>query len=226
VKATNKSFLEQVHELIKHADEIYKKDVASFPNIHFDRHIYQPLLVTDKQERMEATPPVLNEGEAKFVRDLRGYLQSQKSEFEGKEVFLLRNLTRGKGISFFEAGEGEAFYPDFILWVIHDQQQRVTFIDPHGLRMARGGFNDPKLRLHKNLKALESTLHQQCAQWQVHLSSFIIAPGPYEETIRTFGTGQHSPEEFEEHNILFSEDPQYISKLLEKVLEGGGSAQA
>jgi hypothetical protein len=224
VKTANKAFLEQVRELVNRADEIYKKDVASFPNIHFDRHLYQPLMVTDKQERMEATPPALNAGEAKFVRDLRDYLQSQKAEFEGKEVFLLRNLTRGRGIGFFEAGEGEAFYPDFILWVIHDQQQRVTFIDPHGLRMARGGFNDPKVRLHQNLKALEPTLQQQCAQWQVHLASFIVAPGSYEETKSFFGTGQHSREEFEEHNILFAEDSQHIGKLLQKVLEDGGSS--
>lgn len=223
VKTANKAFLEQVRELVNRAEEIYKMDVSTFPTIHFDRHLYQPLLVTDKQERMEATPPALNEGEAKFVRDLRSYLQTQKAEFEGKEVFLLRNLTRGRGIGFFEAGEGEAFYPDFILWVIHDQQQRVTFIDPHGLRMARGGFNDPKVRLQQCLKALEPTLRQQYAQWQVHLASFIVAPGSYEETKKTFGTGQHSREEFERHNILFAEDSQHIGKLLQKVLEDGSA---
>lgn len=213
VKTTNKTFLEQVRELIKRADEIYKKNVADFPNIHFDRHLYQPLLVTNKL--VDSTPPALNEGEAKFVRDLRTYLQAHKAEFEGKEVFLLRNLTRGKGIGFFEASEGEAFYPDFILWVIQDKQQRVTFIDPHGLRMARGGFNDPKVRLHESLKALEPTLQKQCAQWQVHLASFIISTSPYNEIKGAFGTGQHSREEFEEHNILFTEDSQYIGKLLQ-----------
>ncbi|MBI2858240.1 MAG: restriction endonuclease subunit R [Chloroflexi bacterium] len=222
VQTANQAFLKQVRDLVKKADEIYKKDIATFPNIHFDRHLYQPLLVTDNQERLEATPPVLNEGETNFVRDLRSHLQAHKAEFEGKLVFLLRNLTRGRGIGFFEAGEGEAFYPDFILWVIYDQQQRVTFIDPHGLRMARGGFNDPKVRLHQSLKALEPTMQQQCGQWQVHLASFIVAPGSYEETRKTFGTGQHSQEEFEEHNILFAKDHQHIGKLLQKVLKGAG----
>jgi len=109
VKSSNRAFLEQVHQLVKCADEIYKKDVANFPNIHFDRHLYQPLLVIDKQERVEATPPALNEGEANFVCDLRAWLQSQKAEFADKEVFLLRNLTRGRGIGFFEAAPTEAF---------------------------------------------------------------------------------------------------------------------
>jgi len=169
---------------------------------------------------MKVTPPALNEGEANFVRDLRSYLQIQKTEFEGKQVFMLRNLTRGRGIGFFEAGESEAFYPDFILWLIKDGHQWVIFIDPHGLRMARGGFNDPKITLHESLKALEPRLH--CAQWQVHLDSFIVAPGSYEETRKTFGTGQHSEEEFEGHNVLFSQDPDYVRKLLKRVMVKSG----
>ena len=220
VNTANKVFLDQVRKLVNCADEIYRKDMTTFPNIHFDRHLYQPLLVTDKKERMEVTPPALNEGEANFVRDLRSYLQTQKAEFADRQAFLLRNLTRGRGIGFFEAGEGEAFYPDFILWLIKNGHQWVIFIDPHGLRMARGGFSDPKVRLHESLKALEPRLH--CAQWQVHLDSFIVAPGSYEETRKTFGTGQHSQEEFEEHNIFFSQDSDYIRKLLKRVMVKSG----
>jgi hypothetical protein len=223
VKTANREFLEQVRELVQRADEIYMKDIADFPNIHFDRHLYQPLLVSDREERVEATPRGLNEGEAQFVDKLRLYLKSQREELAGKDIFLLRNLTRGRGIGLFESEEGEAFYPDFILWVIQDKHQWLTFIDPHGLRMARGGFNDPKIRLHESLKILEPALQRQCVQWQVHLASFIIAPGSYEETRKTFGTGQHSQVEFERHNILFCEDPQYIRKLFQKIFEGAGT---
>jgi len=216
-----RDFANHVLELVKKADDLRKLDETQYPHIHFDRHLYQPLLATGSkvwQERMESTPPALNEGEAKFVRDLRSYLQTQKAEFEGKQVFLLRNLTRGRGIGFFEAG-----YPDFILWVIQDKQQWISFVDPHGLRYAEGGFNDPKVQLHTYLKDLEPTLQKQCAQWQVHLASFIVARGSFEETRSFFGTRQHSREEFEKHNILFSEDSQHIGNLLQKVLEDGGA---
>lgn len=218
-----RDFADRVLELVKRADDLHKLDETQYPHIHFDRHLYLPLLVSDKHGRMESTPPALNEGEAKFVRDLRTYLQSHKAKFEDKEVFILRNLTRGRGIGFFEAGEGEAFYPDFILWVIQGQQQWVTFIDPHGLRMARGGFNDPKVRLHIDLKNLEPTLQRQCAQWRVRLSSFIISTSSYEEVRRAFGTGQFSREDFEEHNILFNQDPDYIRKLFSTVLKDASS---
>jgi hypothetical protein len=216
VKTSDKAFLEQVRGLVKRADEIYKQDVANFPNIHFDRHLYQPLLVTDKLDRMKATPLPLNEGEEKFVRDLRTYLHSQKARFEDKEVFLLRNLTRGRGIGFFEAREGEAFYPDFILWVIQDRQQWVVFIDPHGLRNVRG-LADPKVKLHKELKALEPKLQVHCSSWTVRLTSLIIAPDTYEEAAKTSWVREHPKEKFEENNVIFAGESGYLDKIFMKV---------
>lgn len=214
-----RGFAERVRELVNQADALYRRDVDDFPNIHFDRHLYQPLLLVDGDGRLESSPPGLNGGEAKFVRDLREYLQQSNDELlDGKEVFLLRNLTRGKGIGFFEGSTGDAFYPDFILWVIQDGRQWISFIDPHGLRMARGGFNDPKIRLHMDLESLEPMLNRQCTDWQVYVTSFILATSRYEEIMRAFGTGQHSKEEFEKHNILFLHDPHYIRKLLSTLL--------
>lgn len=213
---SDKQFAEQIHALVERAEEIYKQDVQNFPNIHFDHHLYQPLLVDD--ERIEMTPSGLNEGEKKFVADLRTYLHKHKQEFEGKEFFLLRNLTRGKGIGFFEASDGEAFYPDFILWVIENGQQWVAFIDPHGLRYARGGFSDPKIRLHKELKSLESKLQSHCSRWKAHLTSFIISTSAYDEIRKTLGTGLHTKEEFEKEHVMFQEDSDYIEKCLKMIL--------
>ena len=46
------------------------------------------------------------------------------------ELFLLRNMSRGKGVGFFKAGN---FNPDFILWMLTGGKQYMTFIEPHGL---------------------------------------------------------------------------------------------
>lgn len=217
VKTADKAFLAQVRELIKRADEIYKKELANFPNIHFDRHLYQPLLTTDKSERVEASPPTLNEGEAKFVRDLREYLQYRKAVFESKQVFLLRNLTRGRGIGFFEGGEGESFYPDFILWMIQDKWQWVVFIDPHGLRNVKG-LADPKVQLFKHLREMESKLQKSCSQWVISLHSFLIAGGSYEELAKTSWIREWPKEEFDANHVLFNNDQGYIEKIFTKIL--------
>jgi hypothetical protein len=147
----HEKFLEEVKKLTEQAEQLYQQDMKDFPNIHFDRDLYQPLLLAHPDINA-MMPPGLNEGEAQFVRDLGEYLQKNNGLFRNKEVFLLRNLTRGKGIGLFDIKAGEAFYPDFILWVIEGNEQRIAFIDPHGLRMARGGFNDPKIRLYKELE--------------------------------------------------------------------------
>lgn len=213
-------FAETVRELVKKADELRKLDEKRYPHIYFDRHLYQPLLVSDKQERMEATPLALNEGEAKFVRDLRSYLQNNIRRFAGREIFLLRNLTQGKGIGFFEAGEGEAFYPDFILWVIEDGQQWISFIDPHGLRNVRG-LIDPKVQLHKRLSELEPQLQAQCPTWIVHLTSFIVATSSYEELAQTSWVRDQTEKEFEQEHVVFQDESGgYIDRCMGKILTG------
>ncbi len=212
-----RDFLARVKKLTKQAKQLYQRDVKDFPNIHFDRHLYLPLLLAHP-EIDAMTPPGLNKGEARFVRDLRDYLQKNKECLRGKEIFLLRNLTRGKGIGFFDTKAGEAPYPDFILWVIEDNEQRIAFIDSHGLRMARGGFNDPKIRLYKELEQLSQRLSPVDSGTRVYLTSFIISPTPFEELSRTFGTGQHQKEEFYDNHVLFQEDGStYIEKLLKAV---------
>lgn len=224
----HEDFLKTVKKLTKQAKQLYQQDVKDFPNIHFDRHLYQPLLLAhpDIDAMM---PPGLNEGEAQFVRDLREYLQKNNGLFQNKEIFLLRNLTRGKGIGLFDTKAGEAFYPDFILWVIEDKdnkqrnkdnKQRIAFIDPHGLRMARGGFNDPKIRLHKELEELGKKLSPTSSGTRVYLTSFIISTTEYEKIKHVFGTGDHGEEEFYQNHVLFQKnDLRYIKQLFDTMLE-------
>jgi len=116
---------------------------------------------------------------------------------------------------------GRPFYPDFILWVIEDKdnKQRIAFIDPHGLRMARGGFNDPKIRLHKELEELSKKLCPASSGTRVYLTSFIISTTSYEEIKHVFGIGNHAKEEFYQNHVLFQEDYlDCIDRLLKIML--------
>lgn len=220
-----KVFAEKVRKLLQQGDELYRKDMTEFPNIHFDRHVYQPLLLAD--ERIESMTPaglnVINRngrklGEAQFIRHLRDYLCDNVAEFEGKEIFLLRNLTRGKGIGLFDVAEGESFYPDFILWIIEHGKQWITFIDPHGLAKPQGGFDNPKIRLHKEIRELESELQSKLEKWEVRLASFIISTSAYDAIQRTFGTPRPTRRDFERNHVLFQEDDEYVCKMFRVLL--------
>jgi hypothetical protein len=60
-----------------------------------------------------------------------------------RELYLVRNLIKGKRVGFFEAGN---FYPDFILWLMADGEQHFGFVDPKGIRSL--GWSDPNIYFH------------------------------------------------------------------------------
>ena len=51
-----------------------------------------------------------------------------------RELYLIRNLTRRRGVSFFD---DYMYYPDFIVWLIDDDSQHVIFLGPEGLGSIR-----------------------------------------------------------------------------------------
>ena len=118
--------------------------------MHLDEHLYQPLLV-QRSPKIQSAPPALGASEVQFVRDLRDYLRGAHGSLQGKEIYVLRNLTRGKGVGFFE---NEGFYPDFILWIREDDRQRVVFVEPHGMLHEKTYWTSDKAQLHKRLAKL------------------------------------------------------------------------
>ncbi len=195
--------IKQVRALIAKGQVLYEQDTTLPPNIHFDRHLYQPLL-TAQHPDISSVPPGLNEGERQFVFDLRQFFMSNTALFKDKHIFLLRNLSRGRGIGFFEEA---TFYPDFILWLKQDARQQIVFIDPKGIRNL-GNFNDPKIQLHLKIKDIQVRL----AQPHVSLESFIISVTKFADIQRLFGDGQHTQADFTAHHVLFQQG-DYIQQL-------------
>ena len=187
--------------------------------LRFDRHLYYPLLcLTDRDDRgkkimvdentneplIKISPVPLNIGEKTFVEHIRNYYYEHKDDvFAGKDVYLLRNESK-KGIGFFEANN---FYPDFILWVNEGKRQRVSFIDPKGLRNIRG-FEDPKIQLYNLLK---SEIEPKLNDPDIILDSFIVSNTPYEEI--SFWNPCEDKSVFKKNHIVFQMDNEYIGEL-------------
>ena len=136
--------------------------------VWFDKHLYQPLLALEGGV-VEVSPVPLNRGERRFVEDLKAYCDGNAAAFEDRELYLLRNRSRGRGIGFFEAGN---FHPDFILWLLAGDRQHVTFVDPKGIRNV--GADDPKIRFFETVKEIERRLGDP----RVALDSFIVSNTP------------------------------------------------
>lgn len=172
--------------------------------IWFGRHLYEPLLhVTDKL--VEVSPVALNKGEMRFVEDLKAFHDHDGGYFDDKELYLLRNLSRGRGVGFFEAGN---FHPDFIVWQLVDDRQFVSFVDPKGIRHL--SWEDPKIRFYRTIKEIEVRLGDP----KMSLSSFIVS-NTSSHMMRLQWHGK-TKADMEARNILFQdEDPDtYIRTML------------
>ncbi len=142
----------------------------------FKGHLYQPLLVKQDNSSIVTIPTGLNTGEATFVEDLKNYLNTHQTD---AEIYLLRNLTRSKGVGFYEA---HSFYPDFIMWIKNAQKQTIVFIDPKGL--THMGLDDPKLKLHEYL---HEQIEKEIGNPNIKLDAFVVSVTPFKDLARLHG---------------------------------------
>ena len=201
-----------IKTLIDEGNRIYKDETKELPNIHFDRHLYQPLLI-ERGDRLKSRPPGLNREEQRFVNDLREFVRQEAGKsLANKEIFLLRNLSRGNGVGFFE---NEGFYPDFILWIKEGDQQRVVFVEPHGMRYEKAYEFSDKTTLHERVSELSKSWAKKGELNNVSLDSYIISATPYEKLRFNYGDGTWTRNDFKEKHILFPELPgiEYIKPI-------------
>ena len=203
---------QQLQHLIE-TDELYETsgEHSGLIRVFNEQHLYQPLLAIRKtNDSWRATPPALETSEQRFVEDLRDYVHQQSEELLAKkEVFLLRNQSRGKGIGFYE---NEGFYPDFILWITKDTKQRIVFIEPHGMvHEAIHEYNE-KITLFKRLKTLS---HERFRGEHVQMDSFIISETSFPD-LRQKYPGMDAYR-FKELHILFRNpaDLTYLSPIFQ-----------
>jgi len=174
----------------------------------FDRHLYEPLLTMEGGIPV-VSPVPLNAGEHKFIEDLRSYWISKGPDHPDTELYVMRNLTRGRGVGFFEAGN---FYPDFIVWLVRKERQDIVFIDPKGLFHVAA--NDPKVQFHETIKELEARLRAPDDE-VVGLHSYIVSRTNSNTVVEMWGL---SKAEIESRNVLFLEDSDYVQKIISAIL--------
>ncbi|MCW5969754.1 MAG: DEAD/DEAH box helicase family protein [Blastocatellales bacterium] len=178
--------------------------------VWFGQHIYQPLLFLDGGV-VEIFPAPLNKGERRFVADLKAFHDANPAFFAKNELYLLRNLSKGRGVGFFEAGN---FHPDFIVWQLADECQRVIFVDPKGIRNV--GLQDPKIGFYETVKEIE----QRLGNPNVVLESFIVSNTPSHVMRKQWGLGK---DEMAKRHIVFQDEDKdtYIGAVLQN---GSGSS--
>jgi len=179
----------------------------------FEKHLYQPLIYLDSKEYKEIIqlqPVALNEGEKRFVEDLKHFYQNTPAFFADKELYLLRNKSRS-GVTFFDANGG--FSPDFILWLFVGGKQHICFVDPKGLRNL-GSLNSDKIRLHQKLK---TEIEPKLGDPLISLHSFIVS---VTELAQIQWLGDLTLADFNEQHVFFQKNQrgEYVEAMLGRVI--------
>jgi hypothetical protein len=148
------ALLEQLRELAANLATWQSQADTPIPRLYLDptliEAVQQPFVYkagTVAELRISPTP--LNEGEARFVRDLSDYWAKRQASYPEVTLYLLRNASRG-GLGFHHQ---TGFYPDFVLWVERAEtpRWRVVFIEPHGMRMETDVAYNEKLEVFTDL---------------------------------------------------------------------------
>lgn len=176
---------------------------ASIELICFQNHLFEPLIRAGGAS-VSVKPVALNDGEMRFVARLKEYCERHPADFVDKPLFLLRNLSRGRGVGFFEAGN---FYPDFMLWRLDGDKQRITFIDPKGIRHL-SWTNEPKLEFATTIRDIETRIGDS----SVSLDSYIVSVTPAAEMCLHWGV---TDAELAARHIVFDEDEDYMRRIVE-----------
>lgn len=171
-------------------------------------HLFQPLLYAQKGTPITIAPVALNDSEKDFVVDLMNWLEANEQQLQLSQtsIYLLRNKSRGSGMGFFEAGN---FYPDFILWIVAGNKQKVIFVEPHGI--SHEGPAHAKVRFHKVIKDIEARLNDK----DLSLESFIVTPTRY-AVVQDRGL---TIEQWADNHVLFmGEGRNYLQEMFGKVM--------
>lgn len=199
---------ERIQSKIVYSDK--SKD-DPLPNVFYEKHLYQPLLSKTQTDKVVFHHTGLTESERRFVTDLAKHVAGLSEE--GAQYYLLRNLTRGKGVGFCET---HAFYPDFILWIKRNDFQWVVFVEPHGMIFS-SGLEDEKVQLYKHLGSNITPLFTDS---QIKFDSFIISATDFNQFTKRFFVTSPTMEQLAKEHILFMDkserlpNPYYIEELI------------
>ena len=185
--------------------------------ISTERHAYEPLLWSDAtiagaERTVEVRPVPLNADEARVVDYLREMAKAADSVLAGRDLYLIRNLSTGKGVSFFD---DFAYYPDFIVWLRDDDSQHIVFLDPKGLGRY-GPREEEKVRLHGRIKDIETQLRERRgdAKPDLILHAYVLSTTPAAQ----IAEGKYSMHDWKQRGVYFLAEQDSVRDLIANAL--------
>ena len=200
IPGENAHIISELHSLISNPDRLYGEESDELRRIYFDHHLYQPLLLDDLNRDVTLSPPGLVSSEVMFVDSLREFCATARTDSDwDATVVLLRNQGRGRGVGFFE---NQGFFPDFILWIIRDEGQRVVFVEPHGMLHEENPAASDKVQLCVGMPMWSRAMSHRNKRPDVSVDAYIVSATPF-ATLKNRWPEYSSLSDFAANHVLF-----------------------
>ncbi|MFB6144885.1 MAG: DEAD/DEAH box helicase family protein [Candidatus Nanohaloarchaea archaeon] len=181
--------------------------------------LYQPIPIKERNVESISPEGLDNEGERKFVEDLREYIRDNNLE---EDLMLMRNQSLS-GVGFESAG---GYYPDFLLWVSGENSQDLVFIDPKGLVQGNISSDLEKVKFGESIKQL-SDFEGESEGLNLHSVIVSTTDTDYQSDLEdrwhdTLQKEGYEGENFEEvahdANVFFQYNSSYIENMLSMIV--------
>ena len=177
-------------------------------------HAYQPLLHAGEDRVVTVQPLPLEENERRVVEGLASLAANNDACLRGRDLYLIRNLTGGRGVSFFY---DFGYYPDFIAWLKDGARQHVLFIDPKGLGRF-GGRERRKVRLHREIAEIEQRVRKEAPN--LRLRAYVLSVTP----VAQIDNGARSAGDWNREGVFFLNEPDCLRQVIEDALAPASAA--
>jgi len=106
-------------------------------------HYYIPLILSDEEKLDYIKHIIKTKSEVKFINDLEGYLARSDNKFKKFNWWLFSKLDESLDevyIPYYNpnANKISYFYPDFIFWLMKENDYFILFVDPKGIEHISG----------------------------------------------------------------------------------------
>ena len=179
-------------------------------------HAYRPLLHVGKDRTVTVQPVPLDENERRVAEGLAQLAEYDDPCLQGRELYLIRNRTRGRGVSFFD---DFGYYPDFIVWLKDDALQHVLFLDPKGLGRF-GGRERRKVRLHHEIAEIEGRIRE--SDPGLRLRAYVLSVTPAGE----IDDGLRSENDWKKDGVYFLHEAGCLRQVVAHALAEEAPAAA
>ncbi len=170
-----------------------------------EAHAYQPLVYAREGCKVSVRPLALDEHEKLTVERLAALAKGRDPCLGGRELYLIRNLSRGRGVSFFDDC---GYYPDFIVWLKSPDCQHVIFLDPKGLSRF-GARERRKVELHHTIKALEERIRKTDPDLRLHACVLSVTPA------NQIDDGSRPASDWQHDGVYFLGEPDCLKRVIE-----------